>query len=352
MVIQFGIPIKHKLFKLTLMKKTLLFIGLMASFNLFAQQILHEPFNYTIGETLTGKTLTGVGTWVDRGSSSNDDVKIVAQPTWGSFGIPAATGNAANYYGGGDDLKLPFPEVNSGTIYYSFLINIVAFNNPATLDVYRQINLLNGTGNAGPALFLRKGATDDTFKIGYGSTDTTSKAIFTTTDYAVGSQFFIVISFKIDGSTDSIGKLWINPTVSTTEPASDLSLTGTDKDRNEFSAISMEQSSNSRTPDTIIDEIRVGTTWDSVTTNPSTASVVDNQIPGLSIYPNPSNSFIKISASEKITGVEIYNVIGKKVISISNFNDNKVDISSLSKGVYFLKVTDGDSVATKKIIKN
>lgn len=80
------------------------------------------------------------------------------------------------------------------------------------------------------------------------------------------------------------------------------------------------------------------------------ASVDDVFSSKISIYPNPSNEFVKIVTNESITAVEVYNLIGKKVISSSSLIHNKVDVSSLSKGIYVLKIMSDDLIASKKII--
>jgi hypothetical protein len=82
----------------------------------------------------------------------------------------------------------------------------------------------------------------------------------------------------------------------------------------------------------------------------ATASVNDVFSSKISIYPNPANEFVQISTSETITGVEVYNLIGKKVISSSKLTNNKIDVSNLSKGVYILKVMSNDLVGSRKII--
>jgi|TARA_B110000902_G_scaffold76379_1_gene90827 hypothetical protein len=87
-----------------------------------------------------------------------------------------------------------------------------------------------------------------------------------------------------------------------------------------------------------------------MTNEDSTASVNDIFSSKISIYPNPANEFVQISTSETITGVEVYNLIGKKVISSSKLTNNKIDVSNLSKGVYVLKVMSNDLVGSRKII--
>lgn len=85
---------------------------------------------------------------------------------------------------------------------------------------------------------------------------------------------------------------------------------------------------------------------------PGTASIDDVFASKVTVYPNPANSFINISSAEAISGVEVYNVIGKRVLQVTNVVNNSVDVSSLSKGMYILKIASGNSIATKKIIKN
>ena len=73
---------------------------------------------------------------------------------------------------------------------------------------------------------------------------------------------------------------------------------------------------------------------------------------GLSIYPNPANQNIIISSKyESITSISLIDVQGKIFISEENMKiDVKVlDISSLSKGIYFVIL---NNLLTKKIVKN
>jgi len=72
----------------------------------------------------------------------------------------------------------------------------------------------------------------------------------------------------------------------------------------------------------------------------------------IGLYPNPASNFITLSANIDIESVEVYNVIGKRVLSTSNVSDNKIDISTLSNGVYILKASSGTHVVSKKFVKN
>jgi endonuclease I len=70
------------------------------------------------------------------------------------------------------------------------------------------------------------------------------------------------------------------------------------------------------------------------------------------IYPNPTktNSFY-IKTLQPLT-LEIFNILAKKVISQQvNANNNRIDISDLSKGLYLVRLISEHGEVTKKLIK-
>lgn len=74
-------------------------------------------------------------------------------------------------------------------------------------------------------------------------------------------------------------------------------------------------------------------------------------IEGFSFYPNPVSSgkiFIS-SKSMQNKEVAIYDVLGKKVLQ-STMTTKELNVSSLSPGVYIIKIKEGDATATRKLI--
>jgi hypothetical protein len=59
------------------------------------------------------------------------------------------------------------------------------------------------------------------------------------------------------------------------------------------------------------------------------ASVNDIFSSKISIYPNPAKDFLTISTSENIIGIELYNLIGKRVLKLSSFVNDRIDVSNL-----------------------
>lgn len=69
----------------------------------------------------------------------------------------------------------------------------------------------------------------------------------------------------------------------------------------------------------------------------------------ISIYPNPTKDYLKVNSNSKITGVEIFDISGKKVKA--ELKDGAVDVQNLAKGSYVIKITDGSGATTQKFIK-
>ncbi|RLD77354.1 MAG: hypothetical protein DRJ15_13690, partial [Bacteroidetes bacterium] len=84
--------------------------------------------------------------------------------------------------------------------------------------------------------------------------------------------------------------------------------------------------------------------------NQTTLAVDQNTLISFSIYPIPTTGILTVKLKSTIAQMEIYNNFGQLIISKSN--ENKIDISTLSQGLYFCKVKDenGDS-GIKKVVK-
>jgi len=83
-----------------------------------------------------------------------------------------------------------------------------------------------------------------------------------------------------------------------------------------------------------------------------TASVVENQIEGFTLYPNPvtRGEFVITSNSNLEKNIEIYSVIGKQVYSKLVKSNEAIDISNLTAGFYMVRVEEEGKLATRKLI--
>lgn len=78
----------------------------------------------------------------------------------------------------------------------------------------------------------------------------------------------------------------------------------------------------------------------------------ENELSKVKVYPNPSSDIVNVFIPDhlKILGSGIYDMTGKKMDNVQ-LENNKIDISGFSKGVYLLKVETSKGNFTKKIIR-
>lgn len=74
------------------------------------------------------------------------------------------------------------------------------------------------------------------------------------------------------------------------------------------------------------------------------------------VYPNPAQNELFINftkASNKLIKIQVFNAIGQNVYSVENIEStSNIDITSFSKGIYFVKLSDGPYSKVVKIIKD
>ena len=80
-------------------------------------------------------------------------------------------------------------------------------------------------------------------------------------------------------------------------------------------------------------------------------SQTEHSIDGLSIYPNPvTNGKVYINTTFNLEKeIEIYNVIGKPIYK-TRLKGKEMDVSTLSPGIYILKITENGNRATRKLV--
>lgn len=78
--------------------------------------------------------------------------------------------------------------------------------------------------------------------------------------------------------------------------------------------------------------------------------IVDN----LRIYPNPTSDLITVSSGKKsIQNIDIIDTMEKLVFKESNLNkkETNLDLSSLSSGVYYIRLSTSKGIVTQKLVK-
>ena len=75
----------------------------------------------------------------------------------------------------------------------------------------------------------------------------------------------------------------------------------------------------------------------------------DNAIEGFVMTPNPANTFIQVKgASNSPMSIQIFDILGKQVLALENAN--RVNIQSLTSGMYIVKAVQNGAITTTKLI--
>ena len=87
--------------------------------------------------------------------------------------------------------------------------------------------------------------------------------------------------------------------------------------------------------------------------NPSAESLSVNEVleAAFSIYPNPASEVVHIESGDyEISSVELFDVVGQKISEEKDLTNNQLNVSSLSKGVYIVKINTEAGSLNKRIV--
>ena len=88
-----------------------------------------------------------------------------------------------------------------------------------------------------------------------------------------------------------------------------------------------------------------------------TLSAQDFETNSIAVFPNPTKGLFTLSYGNfKPQQIEIYDVTGKKIVSVDNTkiteNQTELNLAHVSSGIYFIKISNENSQTVKRIIKN
>jgi hypothetical protein len=242
------------------MKKTLLILLVTVGFGYWGWgqvTLPHlDPINYTVGQGL--QTQAG---WTTLNTGDN---LLIASGSLSYSGIETPTYNKVTFDGAGIDAAKLFTQQTTGTVYYSFLLDITALGSLGTTGGYFT-GFTEGTGTTfGATVWSRSDGAG--FDLGINPRTTAANTVWSAGTTSLNTTLFIVISYEIvSGTTNDIVKMWINPTPGSSEPSPTLTATNTLVDLANVNRILIRQDNVTNTPFIEMDELRIGTTWADVT---------------------------------------------------------------------------------------
>jgi hypothetical protein len=333
------------------MKKFYSLFGVLSSFIMFGQAGLpyYDGFAYngTALQTQTGWSPLNTG----------DDIAIVSG-NLSYTGLQNSTGNKLSFAGSGIDATLSISPQTTGTVYYSILVNPVTMAGVTDANGGYFAGLIQGaaSSNVFGGTVWTKRVTDNTLQFGIEvRSNTGTSTTWTTSTYSTGQTYLLVVGYTFNsGSTnDDIVSLWVNPTPgSTNAPTPTITDTNSTTDLTGIANFFLRQDSATETPSLEVDELRIGTTWESVTPASTSLAVSDLSKTKANLV---RNTFVKndeISFGAQSKDVKVYNMYGQVVKTASVKENEVLNVAELQKGNYIVTGTVNNQPVSQKILKD
>ncbi|MGB3591744.1 MAG: T9SS type A sorting domain-containing protein [Nonlabens sp.] len=302
---------------------------------------IEETFDYTAGTLLGAQP-----NW--ESFNSGDEIEVVSGNL--NFpGQPSGTGEKVVMNDSGAEAILSFSDQTSGIVYASFIMDVTTIN--ADGNNYFAAVASGRTGYESRLFVDTDNATQTyTFGIQAGSSSADRTTDATTYPQMGFPTTFVVVAYDLDNLTAS---LWANPlpatfgapvapppTITSTEAMGPTAING----------FTFRQSGG--LPTIEVDGLRIADNWAAVTAA-TFASNADSSIAGFQLYPNPVvDGQLNIATTDSTQKeVVVYDLLGKQVIANSyESNLERMDVSTLTSGIYVVKVIDGANTVTRKLI--
>jgi hypothetical protein len=270
----------------------------------FANLLIYEPFDYSTGSAIVGQSdpyaPVGGPSWAAAGTAGTTVHQVASGSLTGPSGFPASVGNSGSLMNADSNeyarMSLGSVYGTSATLFYSALIDVPATNGLTTANSNVNANndgiiAFNNNSGAGTKpntwageLVVRLGASANTYNLGIRGSTTAAGTTYFSSDLTPGTTYLVVVQFT-EGATAGTGGLssmWINPSSATfgaaSAPAADGSTAGTysttaANDHTSSLIIGAGIAAGADPNQTLVDEIRVGTTWADVTSVPEPSTL-------------------------------------------------------------------------------
>jgi Immunoglobulin I-set domain/Immunoglobulin domain len=249
-------------------------------FDPFANATASGGGAYPPGTPLAGQSVSG-NTWNSLGGNFPGIEPMIVAGNLSYSNMPSGSGNSVSFAPSSTmSARLNFNATvtTGGRAYYSFLLKITdisavpttAANNYFVCFSDGSAGQVQQLARAGTRLLTKKSGSG--YVLGVGRNSTTSDFVYDTTVYNVNDVLFVVGSYELVGGTTNVN-LWINPSSSSfgstnapTPTVSAINFTSTTGNLNTAGVQGfVVLCQNTTAPSGILDELRIGTNWSSVT---------------------------------------------------------------------------------------
>jgi hypothetical protein len=284
----------------------------------------------------------------DYSGNSNNGFVYGATPTTDRFG----NSNSAYSFDGNDYIEIPSSTSLNPVNQLSIAIWIKATNLPNTYTpiLHKGGPYQSGFTNREYIMFIEKNGTsncniyaESTGNIGRGYTNVNNVSINNT-------WVFYVATFD---RINHYLKLYLNGVMEAQATDNNSSFIN---NNNPLKIGAWDETNSTYAPFYIgcLDDLRI---FNKVLTEQEvldlyneTAGIADAEVSNIVFYPNPVNNILNIKGLTDNSTISIYDYCGKIVLS-NQIKDNKIDVSSLSNGIYSIVIIDKKGVKTGAFLK-
>lgn len=276
----------------------------------FANLLIYEPFDYSSGSAIVGQSdpyaPVGGPSWASAGTAGTSVHQVATGSLTGPSGFPASVGNSGSLMNADSNeyarMSLGSTYGPNATLFYSVLVDVPATNGLTTANTNPNANndgLIAFNNNSGAGTKPNTWAGQLSIRLGAGAgggagtydlgirASTTPNGVGNTywsADLTPGTTYLVVVQFT-EGATAGSGGLssiWINPSSAffgaVSAPAPDGSTIGTfsatpANDHASSLIIGAGIAAGADPNQTLVDEIRVGTSWADVTSVPEPSTL-------------------------------------------------------------------------------
>lgn len=306
------------------------------------QTLLIENFSYQAGSSLTANG------WNAHSGEGTNPVKVHSSgllfPGYPSSGI----GLSAILNNNGEDVNKAFTTQTSGAVFCAFLVCVNSVDSVYFLHLagssigttYKARVFINGTGSS----------------IYFGLSKYTEIPVFTTGSvYNTGATYLVVLKYLIvaGSSNDEVSLFIIVGTVPATEPLiptiGPVANAG-QSDLTNVSAVALRQSSTKQ--NIIVDGIRVATRWEDAV---GALTSIDYQFSenNPALCPVPVTDELTISNVRDAKTIEIFDITGRKVISVKTGATDivRIPVNHLTRSLYLVRIKTTQGIKVLRFVK-
>jgi trimeric autotransporter adhesin len=334
------------------MKKIFLFLCAFVPMVALTQPLLSEDFNYT-------DSLTKNGWLVVSGGGTNGLIPTAASLVKSGY-VNSDVGKSVDMVASGEDLKKDFPStVSTGSLFGSFLIKVKTAAKTMSTSTYVTGFTSGSTGSTYNVRFYIKNDSTGGFNFGIGRG--TSAAEFASTKFVYNTTYLVTIKYAYNKTAtlnDTVA-FYVHPAASTTlvEPTtytfSNMGA-GAGSDASSINAFYLRQGTASDSITLTIDGIRVATTWAGSVSKTSPVHSIEKST--FKAYPTVTTGLVTIETNKTdfSTDISVINMQGQVVLAKKQQNTEGgyvLDLNSLEKGSYIIRLVSGENFSTQLIEK-